>query len=93
MAREAGDLAREIAEVEDIERETNRSGVATRQAQQRLDETRQAIDLFQHAADRLFVLRRRSRVAQSHFADAANDGERRPELVRCVSGEPPKLAE
>ena len=60
---------------------------------QRVDETGQAIDLFEHAADRILVFRGRPRLAQSHFPDAANDRQRRPQLVRRIGGESPQLVE
>ena len=87
------DVAREISEVEDLARKTNRTGVSTRQAQERVDQPGQTIDLFEHAADRILVFRWRPGLAQPHFADAANDRERGPQLVRRIGGESPQLAE
>ena len=64
-----------------------------RESEQRVDQCREAIDFFEHAAHRFFVLRRTARFSESLFADAANHRERRAELVRCVRGESAQLVE
>ncbi len=74
-------VAGELPEVDAFAREPDGAGVAMRQAQQCVDEIRQAVDLFEHAADGFFVFRRCTGFAEPDLTNAANHGERRSELV------------
>ena len=59
QAQRGGDISREVAEVDDVARQANRAGVATRELQQRIDQPREPVDLLEHRAHRLFVFRGR----------------------------------
>jgi len=64
-----------------------------RQAQQCVDEIRQPIDLFEHAAHGFFVFCWRPGFPESGFTNATDDGQRCAELVRGVGREAAELLE
>jgi hypothetical protein len=55
--------------------------------------SRQAIDLFEHAAHGFFVFCRRPRFSESRFTNATDDGQGGAELVRGVGCEAAELLE
>ena len=67
--------------------------LGARQRQQTVDQTRQTVHLFQHAADDRPVLPVIAMSAQAHFANAADGGQWRPQLVRHVGGKATHLLE
>ena len=87
------DVASEPPEIDRLAREPNGARVPMRKPQERVDQMCQTIDLFEHAAHGFLVFRGRTRFAQSDFSYAADHGQRRAELMRCVGGKSAKLRE
>ena len=84
---------REHAQIDDVHRGFRQPRFRARHRQQPIDEIRQSIGLFEHAADRRAVRGFVVAIAQRHFADAAHRRQRRSQLVRNVGREPAHLRE
>ncbi len=67
--------------------------IGARDREQALDEQREPVDFFQHASDRVPVIFPATVFLKRDFADAANRGERRAQLVRCIGGKAAELLE
>jgi hypothetical protein len=69
-AQRRDDLARQLSEVEAFAHQADGAGIAVGQAQQRVHESGQAIDLLEHAADNVPVFGGSAHVAHGALADA-----------------------
>ena len=88
-----GHLVGQRPEVDGSERQREIAAVGARHQQQPVDEPRQPVGLLEHALDDLLVGAGIARLAQPDLSDAADGGQRRPQLVRHVGGELPHLLE
>ena len=86
-------VASKLSEIDRARREPDGARVSVGQTQERVDKVGETVDLLEHAAHRLLVLRWRARFAESGLTNTANDGQRRAELVRRVGRKAAQLAE
>src|SRR4051812_2906150 len=81
------DVSSQCSEVQGLQDWLHPSRVGARKGQKTLDQSREPVDLLQHAPDNIAVRAGIECVPQRDLAHAAHCGQRGTQLVRCICRE------